>query len=255
MSEEQGGDGNAPQDSTESTPSGQGGETLRDRKARLTREAIHTAAVRLAYTKGLEEATIAQISAEAGISQRTFFNYFASKEDAIIGTAVNGPDPRVVDEAVAAADFSRDVFSETAAVIREIMSHSLGDDETREMRRVLFMQNPLLVQRKSDTSSRLASLLIDVLADRLADRIAALDLPAGFSTRDAARMIVLISFAPLRNTYAMVAEQNRLAQAHEQGPDAPRETLPPPDTTPEASFERFTHSLHLFRSILEGLRS
>lgn len=212
------------------------GESLRDRKARLTREAIHSAAVRLCYERGLEAATIAQITDEAGISQRTFFNYFASKEDAIIGTAASGPDERVVKAAAASADFSRGVLEETARVLRDLLSHSLGDEETVRMRRILFLRNPSLVQRNADASSALATLLIDELLPLLADEVEALDLPEGTPPRDAVRMIVLIAFAPLRHSFV--------------------KPKPPPeaDPTPQDLLERFDHSLALFRSVLEGTR-
>ena len=46
---------------------------------------IHVAALNLAMQDGLAAATIDRIAAKSGISRRTFFNYFPSKEDAILG--------------------------------------------------------------------------------------------------------------------------------------------------------------------------
>ncbi|MFF9184246.1 TetR/AcrR family transcriptional regulator [Streptomyces misionensis] len=48
------------------------------------REIIDTA-VRLFTTQGYEETTIAQIAREAGVSQRTLFRYFGTKEDLVCG--------------------------------------------------------------------------------------------------------------------------------------------------------------------------
>lgn len=58
---------------------------LRARKREATRSAITTAARLATAQKGLNGFTIEQLCEEVGISRRTFFNYFPSKEDAIVG--------------------------------------------------------------------------------------------------------------------------------------------------------------------------
>jgi len=58
---------------------------LRDRKRRETRARLEDAAVTLVLRDGLEETTIGTISELADVSPRTFFNYFDSKESAIMG--------------------------------------------------------------------------------------------------------------------------------------------------------------------------
>jgi AcrR family transcriptional regulator len=54
---------------------------LRDRKRDRTRKALVDAAVELFERKGYEGTTIAEIAAAADIGTRTFFGYFASKEE------------------------------------------------------------------------------------------------------------------------------------------------------------------------------
>jgi len=56
---------------------------LRERRRRQTSADIRDAAVRLARERGFDKVTIDEICAEAGISSRTFFNYFPNKESAI----------------------------------------------------------------------------------------------------------------------------------------------------------------------------
>jgi AcrR family transcriptional regulator len=56
---------------------------LRERKKLAVRRALGSAAVRLAAERGLENVTIEDITAEAGVSLRTFGNYFSSKYEAI----------------------------------------------------------------------------------------------------------------------------------------------------------------------------
>ena len=56
---------------------------LRERRRRQTSADIRGAAVRLAQERGFDKVTIDDVCLEAGVSTRTFFNYFPNKESAI----------------------------------------------------------------------------------------------------------------------------------------------------------------------------
>ena len=56
---------------------------LRERKKQETRIALSWAAVRLVVERGLDNVRVEDIAAEAGVSVRTFSNYFANKAEAI----------------------------------------------------------------------------------------------------------------------------------------------------------------------------
>src|SRR4051794_37838350 len=61
---------------------------LKTRKQEVVRDAIYHAAIDLFTRNGYNETTIEQIAEEAGISQRSFFRYFATKDD-LLGYSIS----------------------------------------------------------------------------------------------------------------------------------------------------------------------
>lgn len=57
---------------------------LRERKKADTRTRLSVAAVELLVAEGAERATVSAIAGRAGVSTRTFHNYFAHREDAFV---------------------------------------------------------------------------------------------------------------------------------------------------------------------------
>src|SRR3954452_20324288 len=74
---------------------------LRERKRLATRRAILIAAAQLVRERGVDGVTVDEISRLADVSPRTFFNYFASKEEAVAGELPTLPDAAHVDAFVA----------------------------------------------------------------------------------------------------------------------------------------------------------
>ncbi|MET7751408.1 TetR family transcriptional regulator [Micromonospora sp. NPDC005367] len=58
--------------------------TLAERKRQLVAEELRNAALMLLATRGFDAVTVDDIVATAGMSRRTFFRYFASKEDVVV---------------------------------------------------------------------------------------------------------------------------------------------------------------------------
>jgi len=62
--------------------------TLRERTRRAVHAEITASAMRLFAENGFDATTVDQIAREAGISRRSFFHYFGSKEDLVLGDTV-----------------------------------------------------------------------------------------------------------------------------------------------------------------------
>jgi AcrR family transcriptional regulator len=58
--------------------------TLRERKKAATRQALHEAVLELAVARGFDAVTVDAIADHANVSRRTFSNYFANKEEALL---------------------------------------------------------------------------------------------------------------------------------------------------------------------------
>ncbi|MDA4889025.1 helix-turn-helix domain containing protein [Streptomyces sp. MS2A] len=141
------------------------GGGLRERKKRATRAALAEAAVRLAAEHGAEKVTVEAISAAAGVSVRTFFNYFDSRDDAF-----------VVVDADAGARMRRAVLDAPADLspleaLREAMAAELAEAEQQhELWRLhakVLHASPHLLARGVGAHMAAEADLADAIAERL----------------------------------------------------------------------------------------
>ncbi|MFA6140743.1 MAG: helix-turn-helix domain-containing protein [Hyphomicrobium sp.] len=99
-------------------------EGLRERKRRQTLQRISEVGLEFFIAKGYEATTLDEIAAAAGISRRTFFYYFDSKEDillAYVGGFADALKALVIENASAGAplDIVRDAVLKLVAPHRE----------------------------------------------------------------------------------------------------------------------------------------
>ena len=100
---------------------------LRERKRQQTRQQLIGAAMRLFEQKGYEQTTVAEIAAAAGVSTKTFFNYFASKDEVLFPHLT-----RRIDGAVALIE-QRGPGDPMPDVVVAVMQHMLADALTEEV--------------------------------------------------------------------------------------------------------------------------
>ena len=121
-------------------------ESLRDRRKRRTAEAIVAAALELFAERGFERTTIEQIAAAADISRRTFFRYFADKEELFFAE-----DERLLDvlgETLDDAPTGEPVLDLARRATRALAARSVADPERRLARERLIAATPALQARR-----------------------------------------------------------------------------------------------------------
>lgn len=171
--------------------------SLRERRRLDTLKAVHDASITLLHEGNLTSVTVDAIAERAGVSRRTFFNYYATKEDAILGTVP----PTVPNAALAEfldEDSDTDRFTRTIRLISAIMQ------TTREVGRVDSTEILELLRRFPDLRARLQQhtaaaerLVEDVLTEQLSRST-----PDAERVADSARALVLLTSAVLRFAYS-----------------------------------------------------
>jgi AcrR family transcriptional regulator len=144
--------------------------TLRDRKKARTRQAIIDAATDLFATNGYDETTVADIAAAADIGTRTFFSYFASKEEVLFPES----DGRV-QAAVDAVETRRPGEGPTEVLMRALRNaNALNDDMVgplAALRMDFFHRVPAVrgrgLQLQMDAQVEIAVVLRDAYPDEL----------------------------------------------------------------------------------------
>ncbi|QFG21224.1 TetR family transcriptional regulator [Actinomadura sp. WMMB 499] len=105
---------------------------VRERKKRRTRMALIDAALELFVRDGYEETTIDEIVAALPVSQRTFFRYFASKEDVVLDQVSERY--RAVEEALAKRPAGERPFTALFEALRTVLQTVAAGDEEEVVR-------------------------------------------------------------------------------------------------------------------------
>ena len=192
---------------------------LRERKRIATRRAIQLAALELASERGFDRVTVDEISHAANVSPRTFFNYFPSKESAIIGELPELPDEESIERFIEAGPTEPILDGMGKLLIAAIETGDLDGDlggglpaesaaspqELHVLRRSLLKDNPELFAQRMASMHKFEDALSAVVQRRLAH-----DDPQLAEDEEAlhqrARLVTYVAFAGMRHAWSCWAD-------------------------------------------------
>jgi AcrR family transcriptional regulator len=151
---------------------------LRETKKVATRDALIAAALTLASKRGVASVTVEEIAAEAGVSARTFFNYFGSKEEPFVADDVDRA--RRLVSLVADAPAGVPVWQVLTRAVLTTFDEAPAATARQSLKRELIRSEPALLAEALGVFGRLQSELVTEIARRggravpgLHDRLAA----------------------------------------------------------------------------------
>lgn len=170
---------------------------LRARKRAATESAITTAAMSLALEHGYEHVTVDMICEASMISQRTFFNYFGSKEGVFFGRGKPMPSEEQVAHFVheAGANILGDLMNLFAALV---VDHE-PNIELFQLRRKIIQQTPELMRLEKARVGEMEEQFLQIVMARFqAEGRSEAETP---DLEDEARMVIALAAGAMH--YAM----------------------------------------------------
>ena len=139
------------------------GSGLRERKKQATRQALREAALRLALERGPDNVRVDDIAESAGVSPRTYNNYFSSREQAIVAAVTAERDARVA-AAVAARPASVPLSN---AVIEAVVEQYTNPSSRDPKVLLLLTSHPSLRNAFLNATAGIEDILTPVIATRI----------------------------------------------------------------------------------------
>ena len=181
---------------------------LRERKRLATRRAIQLAVLDLAGERGLDKVTVDEVSRIADISPRTFFNYFATKEEALLGDAPHLPAESAIERFVAAGP-NESVLSGIATMLSSSATLTTDDLELTLRRRSVLREHPQLFALRMASMKSFEASLAEVIARRLVADDAAIESTPEKLDNDS-RLIAAVAFGAVRHAWSCWAGEESL---------------------------------------------
>jgi AcrR family transcriptional regulator len=142
---------------------------LRERKKLATRLALHRAALQLVAERGLDAVSVDDIADRADVSPRTFFNYFSTKDDAVLGLDPEAGRQQVENLLARPADESP--VDALRAVARAQAADMAGETELWPLRMTVIDTHPSLVGRLAASFGESERAFAEAIARRTGTRV------------------------------------------------------------------------------------
>ncbi len=138
--------------------------TRRERKKLETRQALEQAALRLFGEKGYDQTTVEDIAEAADVAVRTFFRYFASKQDVLFGEVVTDRIARLRTE-LAKRPLTEEPLASVIAVM-DLLNFAPDEEQQVLDRMELMRRQPTLVTRYLEIIDELRAAVVEFVAER-----------------------------------------------------------------------------------------
>lgn len=175
----------------DTTPDG-----LRERKRAATQAAIERAAVALALEHGYDNVTVDMICEAGMVSQRTFFNYFGSKEGVILGPTPPIPPDEMIDSFVNRP--GSNVLGDFVSMIAGSVVGTEPDPELFRARRMLIQRTPELFTKELARLGELEEQFSRIVLARF--HAAGRDSTTEPDLEDEARMVIALATGVMHHT-------------------------------------------------------
>ena len=150
----------------------------------------------------MDRVTIEDIGRAADVSPRTFFNYFTSKEEAMLGVTPSLPPDSAI-AAFVAPNPDRHVLADLMTLVSSAAESQSDDVELHLLRKKVFRAHPHLLGIRVATAQDIEVMLVELIRRRIQADAKATGTklsPVGLTER--ARILALIAHAGMRNAWA-----------------------------------------------------
>lgn len=144
-----------------------GCESLRDRKKAQSKRDIERALLELVLERGYENVTVEDACQRAGVSKKTFFNYFPSKDAAIRGRFDAAVSPENLEGLLEANREANYVDLVVQGVQSGLVCAPDEDPIIQEMRREVLSRSPQLLFRGHKDIADMQAVISEVLRSHL----------------------------------------------------------------------------------------